>query len=34
VTVEEWAGRVRSDPAFAAVMAVPVDAVLFDQGPI
>jgi hypothetical protein len=34
MTVDEWARRVRSDPAFAAMMAVPVDVVLFDQGPI
>jgi hypothetical protein len=33
VTVDEWARRVRSDPTFAAMMAVPVDVVLFDQGP-
>ncbi len=33
-TVDEWARRLRSDPAFAAMMAVPVDVVLFDQGPI
>jgi hypothetical protein len=34
VTVEEWARRLRSDPAFGALLAVPVDVVLFDQGPI
>jgi hypothetical protein len=34
VTVDEWAGRVRSDPAIAATMGAPVDIVLFDQGPI
>jgi hypothetical protein len=33
VTVDEWARRVRSDPTFAAMTAVPVDVVLFDQGP-
>jgi hypothetical protein len=33
-SVGEWAGRLRSDPAFTAMMAAPVDVVLFDQGPI
>jgi hypothetical protein len=34
VSVGEWASRLRSDPAFAAMLGAPVDVVLFDQGPI
>jgi hypothetical protein len=33
-SVDEWASRVRSDPACAAMLAAPVEAVRFDQGPI
>lgn len=33
-TVDEWARRLRADPTFAAVLDVPVDVVLFEQGPI
>jgi hypothetical protein len=33
-TVDEWARRLRSDSAFAAMLTVPLDVVRFDQGPI
>jgi hypothetical protein len=33
-SVAEWVQRLRSDPAFAAMMSAPVDGVRFAQGPI
>jgi hypothetical protein len=32
--VSAWEARVRADPAFAAALAAPVEAIGFDQSPI